>query len=98
MFRMRNRHSTSASVGAAFSIAAGNSVSQGEGIDIDRVFAWNKFGVMEASYALGDPDQGDKFVVKLVTIIGSVRQSSKPSAAPRSVPRAKHHVEKMEYR
>jgi hypothetical protein len=59
-------HSTSASVGiAAFSIGAGNSVSQGEGIDIDRLFAWNKFGVMETSYSLGDPDHGDKFVVQV---------------------------------
>ena len=59
-------HSTSASVGiAAFSIGAGNSVSQGEGIDIDRVFAWNKFGVMETSYSLGDPDHGDKFVIQV---------------------------------
>ena len=59
-------HSTSASAGiAAFSIGAGNSVSQGEGIDIDRLFAWNKFGVMETSYSLGDPDHGDKFVVQV---------------------------------
>ena len=59
-------HSTSASVGVgAFSIGAGNSVSQGESIDIDRLFAWNKFGVMETSYSLGDPDHGDKFVVQV---------------------------------
>jgi hypothetical protein len=59
-------HSTSANAGiAAFSIGAGNSVSQGEGIDIDRLFAWSKFGVMETSYSLGDPDHGDKFVVQI---------------------------------
>ena len=49
-------HSTSASVGVgAFNIGAGNSVSQGESIDIDRLFAWNKFGVMETSYSLSRP-------------------------------------------
>lgn len=31
----------------------------------DRSFAWNKHGSMSSSYTLGDPNIGDKFVVKV---------------------------------
>ena len=39
--------------------------TKGRSASLERAMAWNKYGDMEVTYALGDGDQGDKFVVEI---------------------------------
>ena len=51
--------------GPLYKFGAGAAASFERSIGRDRVFAWHKRGLTTTKYTLGDPDLGDKFVLKV---------------------------------
>ena len=58
---------SAASVETKLSGALGAGLSFSRSVSSERAFMWNKNGQLSISYSLGDPEYGDKFVVKVGT-------------------------------